>query len=40
MYDIQKENIEDREKRDERRGKGELTCHSLSEEETSMQPVI
>lgn len=38
MCDMQK-NTPNQEKRDEERGKGELMCHSLFEEETSMQQV-
>lgn len=34
-----KNNTENQEKRDEKTGKGELMCHSLFREETSMQPV-
>ncbi len=39
MYDMQEKKILRIENRDEKRGKGELMCHSLFEEETSMQPV-
>lgn len=34
-----KKDTENRGRRDEERGKGELMCHGLFEEETSMQPV-
>lgn len=32
-------NTENQEKREGRRGKGELMCHSLFEKETGIQPV-
>lgn len=34
-----RKNTENQEKRDEKKGKGELKCHSLFEKETSMQQV-
>lgn len=34
-----RQNTANQEEREDGGGKGELTCHSLFEEETSMQPV-